>query len=107
MDRLNFFQGLVIALTIAFLSVGGSLLHDAIAHPEQPWSLLGGALPVLACPDAWILFVEAACTSKISLGNLSGRLQLPILKGKCSSQKKIHFTMSNIAPRSGLTSRLV
>ena len=44
MDRLNFFQGLVIALTIAFLSVGGSLLHDSIAHPEQPWSLLGGAL---------------------------------------------------------------
>jgi uncharacterized membrane protein YfcA len=45
MDRLNFFQGLVIALTIVFLSVGGSLLHESISNPAmQPWELLGGAL---------------------------------------------------------------
>jgi hypothetical protein len=45
MDRLNFGHGLVIALTIAFLSVGGSLLHESISNPSmQPWELLGGAL---------------------------------------------------------------
>ena len=45
MDRLNFFQGLVIVLAIAFLSVGGALLHESISHPAtQPWELLGGAL---------------------------------------------------------------
>jgi hypothetical protein len=45
MDRLNFFQGFVIVLTIAFLSVGGSLLHESISTPgSQPWELLGGAL---------------------------------------------------------------
>ena len=45
MDRLNFFHGLIIALTIAFLSVGGSLLHESISNPAmQPWELLGGAL---------------------------------------------------------------
>jgi hypothetical protein len=35
MDRLEFFQGILVAL--AFLSLGGSLLHESI-------SLLGGAL---------------------------------------------------------------
>jgi len=45
MDRLNFFQGLVIVLAIAFLSVGGALLHESIYDPgKQPWELLGGAL---------------------------------------------------------------
>jgi cell shape-determining protein MreD len=45
MDRLNFFQGLVIVLAIAFLSVGGALLHESISNPAtQPWELLGGAL---------------------------------------------------------------
>ena len=45
MDRLNFFQGFVIVLAIAFLSIGGSLLHESISNPAmQPWELLGGAL---------------------------------------------------------------
>ena len=45
MDRLNFFQGLVIVLAIAFLSVGGALLYESVSTPAtQPWELLGGAL---------------------------------------------------------------
>jgi uncharacterized membrane protein YdcZ (DUF606 family) len=44
MGRLNFFQGLIIFLSLVFLSAGGSLLRDSIAHPEQSWSLFGGAL---------------------------------------------------------------
>ena len=45
MDRLNFFQVLVIVLAIAFLSVGGALLHESISNPAmQPWELFGGAI---------------------------------------------------------------
>ncbi len=45
MDRLNFFQVLVIVLTIVFLSVGGALLYESVSNPTtQPWELLGGAL---------------------------------------------------------------
>ncbi len=45
MDRLNFFQGLVIVLTLTFLSVGGALLYESVSNPAtQPWELLGGAL---------------------------------------------------------------
>jgi len=45
MDRLNFFQVLVIVLTIVFLSVGGALLYESVSNPAtQPWELLGGAL---------------------------------------------------------------
>jgi cell shape-determining protein MreD len=45
MDRLNFFQALVIVLTLTFLSVGGALLYESVSNPAtQPWELLGGAL---------------------------------------------------------------
>jgi CBS-domain-containing membrane protein len=62
MDRLNFFQGLVIALTIAFLSVGGALLHESLTTPAmQPWELLGGALLCsLALTFAGLLWKQRA-----------------------------------------------
>jgi CBS-domain-containing membrane protein len=45
MDRLHFFQGIVTALAIAFLTVGAALLHESMSSPgTQPWALLGGAL---------------------------------------------------------------
>jgi hypothetical protein len=44
MDKLRFFQGFMMVLTIAFLSVGFLLLRESIASPAmQPWELLGGA----------------------------------------------------------------
>jgi hypothetical protein len=59
MDRLRFFQGLIIVLSLAFLSVGGVLIHDSISHPEQPWALLGGALLCsLALMFAYLLWKQ-------------------------------------------------
>jgi hypothetical protein len=44
MGRLRVFQGFVIALTLIFLSMGGTLVREYFLHSEQPWALLGGAL---------------------------------------------------------------
>jgi hypothetical protein len=62
MDKFNFFQGLVIVLAIAFLSVGGGLLHESISNPAtQPWELLGGALLCsLALMFAYLLWKQRA-----------------------------------------------
>ena len=62
MDRLNFFQGIVIVLVIAFLSVGGVLLHESLTTPAmQPWELLGGALLCsLALMFAYFLWKQRA-----------------------------------------------
>jgi len=62
MDRLNFFHGLVIVLTIAFLSVVGALLKKNLTTPAmQPWELLGGALLCsLALTFAGLLWKQRA-----------------------------------------------
>ena len=62
MDRLNFFQGLVIVLTIVFLSVGGALLYESVSNPAtQPWELLGGAL---LCSLA-LMFAYFLCKQRV------------------------------------------
>jgi uncharacterized membrane protein YdcZ (DUF606 family) len=62
MDRLNFFQGLVIVLTIVFLSVGGALLYESVSNPAtQPWELLGGAL---LCSLA-LMFAYSLCKQRL------------------------------------------
>jgi len=61
MDRLRFFQGFAIVLTLTFLLAGGSLLHESISRPGQPWELLGGALCCsLALMFAYFLWKQHA-----------------------------------------------
>ena len=46
MERLKFSPPFVILLTLVFVLLGGSLLHNSISSPgiTQPWELLGGAV---------------------------------------------------------------
>jgi hypothetical protein len=62
MGRLRFFQGFIVVLTVAFVSVGASLLAESISNPARPpWALLGGALLCsLALMFAYFLWKQRA-----------------------------------------------